>query len=185
MFLNKSNYLDIDLRNKIIIFPTDTVYGIGCLVDDLESVKRIYEIKQRDFSKPMAILCSDLEQVKSVVSNKALMKEEWIKHWPGKLTLVFKKNKKIADLITAGKDTVGVRIPNHEISLGLLRKFGPMVVTSLNLSSEPSVLKFKDCLKYENKVDYIVDGGDLNSEASTVFDTINQVTLRQGDIIIN
>jgi L-threonylcarbamoyladenylate synthase len=77
-----------------------------------------------------------------------------------------------------------VRIPNHEVSLELLNKFGPMVVTSLNLSTEPPVLLFKDVLKYESLVDYIIDGGNLNSDASTVYDTINKITLRKGDIII-
>jgi L-threonylcarbamoyladenylate synthase len=184
MILNTDNYLDINLKGKIIIFPTDTVYGIGCVYDDLEAVKRIYEIKQRDYSKPMAILCSNLEMVKSVIDKDTILDENLTKHWPGKLTLIFKKNKSISDSITANKGSVGVRIPNHEISLRLLKKFGPMVVTSLNLSSEPAILKFKDVLKYESQVDYIVDGGDLNSEASTVYDTINKITLRQGDIII-
>ncbi|MDT8336780.1 MAG: L-threonylcarbamoyladenylate synthase [Candidatus Izemoplasmatales bacterium] len=184
MILNTSNYLDINLKGKIIIFPTDTVYGIGCLYDDLEAVKRIFEIKQRDYSKPMAILCSTIGMVKNVVDEDTVLDKKLIEYWPGKLTLIFKKNKNISDIITANKDSVGVRIPNHEISLNLLKKFGPMVVTSLNLSSEPAIIKFDNVLKYETRVDYIVDGGDLNSEASTVYDTINKITLRQGDIII-
>lgn len=184
MILNKNNYLNIEMFGKVIIFPTDTVYGIGCLVEDIESVKRIYEIKQRDYTKPMAILCPDLEAVKSVVSSDTILEENLTKHWPGKLTLIYKKNSKIDDLITAGKESVGVRIPNHEISLKLLEKFGPMVVTSLNLSTEPPILKFEEVLRYQNQVDYIVDGGDLDSQASTVYDTISKTTLRKGDINI-
>ena len=184
MILKDKFYLDIDLKNKIIIFPTDTVYGIGCLLDDLSSVKKIYDIKQRDYSKPMAILCHDINEVKKVIHPLTELKEEWISKWPGKLTLIFKKNDRVSDLITANKDTVGVRIPNHEVSLKLLNKFGPMVVTSLNLSTESPILLFKDVLKYESLVDYIIDGGDLNSDASTVYDTINKITLRKGDIII-
>lgn len=184
MILSQNNYLEIDLKGKIIIFPTDTVYGIGCLYDDLETVKRIYDIKQRDYSKPMAILCHDLEMVRNVIDKDTILDDMLIKHWPGKLTLIIKKNKNISNIITANKDTVGVRIPNHEISLKLLKKFGPMVVTSLNLSFEPAISKFNDVSKYEDQVDYIIDGGDLNSSASTVYDTINKITLRQGDIII-
>lgn len=184
MILGQNNSLEIDLKGKIIIFPTDTVYGIGCLYDDLEAVKRIYEIKQRDYSKPMAILCHDLEMVKNVIDEDSIFDDNLTKYWPGKLTLIFKKNKRVSNIITANKDSVGVRIPNHEISLKLLKKFGPMVVTSLNLSSEPAISKFNYVLKYENQVDYIIDGGDLNSSASTVYDTINKKTLRQGDIII-
>ena len=58
--MNAKNYIDVNLENKIIVFPTDTVYGIGCLYDDLESIKRIYDIKNRDYSKPMVILCSNI-----------------------------------------------------------------------------------------------------------------------------
>ena len=184
MILKKEDYLDIDLRDKVIIFPTDTVYGIGCLLNDLKSVERIYEIKQRDYSKPLAILCDSLETVKKVIKEGINLDPSLTKYWPGKLTLIYPKNRIVSDLITAKKDTVGVRIPNHEISLSLLEKFGPMVVTSLNLSNEPSILKFNDVLKYEKLVDYIIDGGDLSSDSSTVYDTINNTTLRQGDIII-
>ncbi len=185
MILNQSNYLDIDLKNKVIIFPTDTVYGIGCLLEDLEAVRRIYEIKKRDYSKPMAILCANLDEVRRVVEKETLLLEKHIKHWPGKLTLIYPKSNQISDLITAGKISVGVRIPNHEISLKLLEKFGPMVVTSLNLSTEPAILKFEDVLHFQEVVDYIVDGGDLNSQSSTVYDTTTNTTLRQGDIVID
>ena len=185
MILNKSNFLEMDLTNKIIIFPTDTVYGIVCLFNDLEAIKKIYEIKQRDYSKPMAILCSDIPTVRSLIAENTNLETNWIKHWPGKLTLILPKNNKINDLITAGRNTVGVRIPNHEISLSILKKYGPMVVTSLNLSTEPPILLFKDVLKYEDLVDYVIDGGDLCSDASTVYDTINKKTLRNGPVFID
>ena len=63
MILNETNYLNYDFTGKIIIFPTDTVYGIGCLYDNIESIKKIYEIKNRDYNKPMVILCANLKQV--------------------------------------------------------------------------------------------------------------------------
>ncbi|MCF7924367.1 MAG: threonylcarbamoyl-AMP synthase [Candidatus Izimaplasma sp.] len=184
MILTKNNYLNINIDNKVIVFPTDTVYGIGCKYQDIKAVKRIYEIKNRDYSKPMAMLCYSLEQVKQIVSRDVKLEKDLTKYWPGKLTLIYKKNEDISDIITANKDTVGVRIPNNAIALNLLKKHGPMVVTSLNESNEPPIIKFEDALVYEDKVDYIVVGGNLNNQPSTVYDTINKIVLRQGDVKI-
>ncbi len=184
MILNREQYLKADLKNKIIIFPTDTVYGIGCLYDDLKSIKRIYDIKNRDYSKPMVILCASLEHVKPLIKDVRELRQNLIKYWPGKLTIIFFKSEQVYDIISAGKNTVGIRIPNSEISLEILRKNGPMVVTSLNQSNEPPITKFLDVLQYEEIVDYIVDGGDLDSLPSTVYDSTTHEVLRQGDIII-
>lgn len=184
MILNAENYLDFDLNGKVIIFPTDTVYGIGCLYTDTESIKRIYEIKNRDYTKPMVILCANMEQVNSLIKGGQTLPEYLKKHWPGKLTIIFFKNKNVCDIITSGKDTVGIRIPGNEIGLELLRKHGPMVVTSLNLSSEPPIVKFDEVLNYSEKVDYIIEGGDLDSAPSTIYDLTQGKILRQGDIII-
>lgn len=184
MILNQANYLNFNLSGKVIIFPTDTVYGIGCLYEDKESIKRIYDIKNRDYSKPMVILCANLSQVKEVIKENQNIPEHIIKHWPGALTIIFFKNEKVYDIITSRRDTVGVRIPNNLTSLALLEKHGPMVVTSLNLSNEPAILKYKDTLKFEQYVDYIVKGPDLNSLPSTVYDLTTNKVLRQGEIEI-
>lgn len=72
MILNENNYLNYDFTGKIIIFPTDTVYGIGCLYDNIESIKKIYEIKNRDYNKPMVILCANLKQVYSLIKKDRL-----------------------------------------------------------------------------------------------------------------
>lgn len=184
MILTKVDYLNYPIQGKIIIFPTDTVYGIACLYQDEKSIQRIYDIKHRDYTRPMALLCASIEQVKQLIRSDQLLDSELIKYWPGKLTLVFKKSSLVTDIITAGKDTVGVRIPDNPIALALLEKYGPMVVTSLNETNEPPIIKFQDTLKYQASVDYIVEGGDLNNQPSTVYDTLNKRVLRQGEIII-
>lgn len=184
MILKQDNYLNYDLSNKVIVFPTDTVYGLGCLYQDKESISRIYDIKGRDYSKPMVILCADLSQVYSLIRKGQEIPKRIMKHWPGKLTIIFFKNENIYDIITSGKETVGIRIPGNKISLELLRKYGPMVVTSLNYSNQPAITKFEDVLKFESEVDYIVEGGDLDSFPSTVYDLINNKVLRQGEVVI-
>lgn len=184
MILNHDNYLDFDLHNKVIVFPTDTVYGIGCLYHDEQSIKRIYDIKGRDYSKPMVILCANMEQVNKLIANNQKIPDNISKHWPGKLTIILFKNELVCDIITSGKKTVGIRIPGNQISLELLKKYGPMVVTSLNLSNQPAITKFKDVLAFEKQVDYIIRGEDLNSVPSTVYDLTRKRVLRQGEVII-
>ena len=184
MIIKNNDYLNLDLKNKIIIFPTDTVYGIGCLYDDLDAIKRIYEIKNRDYSKPMVILCANYEQIYSLIQKDQIIPEYIRKHWPGKLTVIFNKNDKVDKIVTSNKETVGIRIPGNKISLDLLKKYGPMVVTSLNLSNSPAIVKYKDALKFHDFVDYVIEGEDLNSVPSTVYDLNSHKTLRQGDIKI-
>jgi L-threonylcarbamoyladenylate synthase len=174
-----------DLRGKVVVFETDTVYGIGCLYDDLASIRRIYEIKNREYHKPMAILCADKEQVSSIIEQFDFIEPLARRYWPGALTLICPKKKNVDDLVTAGGKTVGVRIPDDPVALAILKKFGPMVVTSLNLSGEPPILRFTDALRYEGIVDAVVEGKDLSELASTVYDPFLKTVIRQGRIVID
>ena len=176
--------LKIDLKDEVIIFQTDTVYGIGCLLNSKLGVDKIYNIKKRDGVKPLAVLCANLEQVKSLVKDYDLGEKYGKKHWPGALTLIFDKLESVPDFVTSGFDTVGVRIPKDEIALQILDHFGPMAVTSLNISTEPSVLKYSDAMTFSDEVDYVIGGDDLFNISSTVYDVKNKKTLRQGDIYL-
>jgi L-threonylcarbamoyladenylate synthase len=182
MEINVKELLDVKIRNEVVVFQTDTVYGIGALLASEKGVKKIYQMKSRENKKPLAVLCANIGQVKTLVQDFKSVEQYANKHWPGALTLVLKKTDLVGDFITSGFDTVGVRIPKDEIALQILEKFGPMAVTSLNISSEPAILKYSDALKFNKQVDYIVKGKDLNSISSTVYDCVNKRVLRQGDI---
>jgi len=184
MEINVSTLLKKKIKDEVIVFQTDTVYGIGALLQSEKGVKKIYEIKARESKKPLAVLCANFEQVQSIVKDFDSIKQYAEDHWPGALTLVLAKKDIVGDFITSGFQTVGVRIPKDDIALQILNHFGPMAVTSLNISSEPSILKYNDALKFVDEVDYIVKGKDLNSISSTVYDCINQRVLRQGDIFL-
>jgi L-threonylcarbamoyladenylate synthase len=182
MEINIKDLLDVKIQDEVVVFQTDTVYGIGALLSSEKGVKKIYQVKSREAQKPLAVLCANIGQVKTLVKDFKTVEKHAIKHWPGALTLVLKKTDLVGDYITSGFDTVGVRIPKDEIALQILEKFGPMAVTSLNISSEPAILKYSDALRFNNEVDYIVKGKDLNSISSTVYDCVNKRVLRQGDI---
>lgn len=181
--LNKS------IKGKIVVFPTDTVYGVGCRVNDLPSIHKIYELKERDYSKPLAILVPnpDVTSYTKNVSRKALelMKE----YWPGALTVIVKKNDYINDVVTSQKDTVGLRMPNSSIALKILNKFGIMATTSINISGMPPLNDIEEIEKqFGEKIDYLVIDKEVTSNvSSTVLDCTeeNIKVLRQGDIKID
>lgn len=184
MIVSVDELIKLDIKGKVIVFPTDTVYGVGCLYDDFEAIEKIYRLKNRDYSKPMAILGSSISQVEKLVIADPIFSQFAVKYWPGALTIVAKKSELVSNLVSANLDSVGLRIPNHPSALQLLNHFGPMVATSLNQAGEPPLVEFAKVLDYENKVDYIVDGTDLPGIASTVYDIVNRKVLRQGECIV-
>lgn len=172
------------LQDEVVVFQTDTVYGIGCLLSSSRGVETIYNIKKRDGKKPLAVLCASIEQVALLVDDMDDVMELGKQHWPGALTLVVPKSERIPDYVTSGMSTVGVRIPNDPIALAILSTFGPMAVTSLNVSNEPAITSYDDAKKFDEFVDYTVIGTDTQGRSSTVYDVHNQRILRQGDVII-
>ncbi len=124
----------------IVVFPTETVYGIGCDCFNKEQVKRIYEIKKRPRNKAISVLVSDISMIYDVAKNiskeeKAIINE----FFPGPLTIILEKNDKIPDQVTSGKDTIGVRMPENEIALKLIKEVGkPLATPSANISGEAS-----------------------------------------------
>ena len=172
------------MANKVIIFPTDTVYGIGCSVFDKEAQKRIYEIKNRPLNKRLSVLCKDLEQIKQIAV-VTLDAEKLINEFmPGGLTLVLESRK---ELIGEGIfETVGVRIPNHPVALKILEENGPMATTSVNLSGEDPLNDYDEIVnKFMDKVDMIYPNDLKSSKISST--VINMTTspyelIREGEI---
>lgn len=172
--------------SKVIIFPTDTVYGIGTPIFDLEGIKRIYEIKNRPLDKPLACLCSDLEQIRSIciVSSDAIKLIN--KFLPGALTLILKAKKEVYEKI--GYETIGVRIPNYSKAIDILKENGPMLTTSVNESGNVPLNEYDEIYKkYNDLVDYIYDSDKQSSNhPSTVLSLVDGIkVLREGDITLD
>lgn len=171
---------------KLIIFPTDTVYGIGCDIFDLDNIKKIYDIKKRSLDKPLACLCADLEQIKeiAVVDDKII---SLIKTFlPGPLTLILKSKEHVKSMI--GYDTIGVRIPNSLTALNLLKENGPMLTTSVNDSGDAPMNEYEEILiKYSDLVDEIYPPcGNSLGLSSTVVLCVDEIkVLREGAISLN
>jgi len=167
----------------VVIFPTETVYGIGALASSESAVKRIFEVKKRPYGKPLQILISDISQVNqfaSEISNKA--KEVMKKYWPGPLTLIFKKKPKVSDIITSSGNTVGLRMPKNSTILKLIKEVGPIAASSANISGQPDPISPEE-VKIE--ADLLLDGGRCKiGQASTVVDVSVDppLVLREGKI---
>ena len=180
--------LEKDIKGKVICFPTDTVYGVGALIEDREAINKIYNLKHRDKSKPLAVLTgtNNIDKYVLEINNKA--RQLMNTYWPGALTLIFKKSNIISDEVTSGFDTVGLRMPNSKIALSILNKFGLMATTSVNISGSNPLNNIEDIQKYfSNEIDYLVmDKEQTSNVSSTVVDvsSSNIKVLRQGHIII-
>ena len=157
----------------VVAFPTDTVYGVG--VDPLqpEAVRRLYRIKGRPDNKPIAILVGSIEDVERVaLTPSGAFSRLAGRFWPGGLTLIVDA-RDLPPEITAGGSTVGVRMPNHQLTLELLRGFGgPIATTSANRSGEAPATSAEGVdAQLGDRVNLIIDGGDtITKVASTVLD---------------
>jgi L-threonylcarbamoyladenylate synthase len=131
------------LNGDVVAFPTETVYGLGARIDSADAIKKIFSTKERPFFDPLIVHTYSADQAKTCFQSWNLIAEVLSKKfWPGPLTLVMKKSEKISDLITSGLDNVGVRIPNHELALQLLKKINiPVAAPSANKFGKTSPTK--------------------------------------------
>ncbi len=159
-------------NDGVIIFPTDTVYGIACNCFSEKAIKKVFDIKKRPENKPINVLSNSLDKIK-LVSKNISEKEKFLidKYMPGALTIILDKNEKVSDILTAGLDTIGVRIPKNNISLRILENVSyPLATTSANISGDSAGIKITDFLKeFDGLVDAIIDGGETDLKvASTI-----------------
>lgn len=161
-------------RGGIVVFPTDTVYGVGAHAFMDDAVSKLYQVKERPRERAIALLIADAQDMAilaSPVPQAAWQLAE--RFWPGGLTLVLPKAPSLATLATAGGDTVALRIPNHPFALALIHALGaPLAATSANPTGMPSPTTAHQAREQlGNRVDLVVDGGRcLGGVESTVLD---------------
>ncbi len=159
----------------IIIYPTDTVYGIGCSIEDKNAIERVYLIKHARKDKPFSFVCSGLTHISEYahVSNRAF---RTIKHLvPGPFTFILPaaRMKQLPKILVSKRKTVGIRVPDHRITQAIVRELGhPILSTSVTDMETGEVLNDPAIIqeRFGNQVDLVIDGGVLVSEPSTVVD---------------
>ena len=171
----------------LIIYPTDTVYGLGCDPLNTRAVERAFRAKGRGFDKPMPVLASGLEQAMRIAefSPQALRLAEVF--WPGPLTLVLPRRPVLPDAVSCGRPSVGVRVPGHDFALRLIEACGGLLIgTSANRSGHPPPRTAQEAIsKLGDVVDLVIDGGPAPlGIPSTVVDLTGPepVVLREGAI---
>lgn len=170
-------------KGNLVIFPTETVYGIGADSTNPKAVNKIFKAKNRPADNPLIVHIGSKSQLNDFVIGVGEIEQRLIEHfWPGALTILFKRNKKaVPDIITAGSDFVGVRIPSNEIAIRLIQEAGvPIAAPSANISGRVSPTSF-DLLDSEliKKVGAVIDGGECKKGLeSTVLKVINNKKIK-------
>src|SRR6056297_332712 len=173
-----------------VVFPTETVYGLGGNIYIEKAVKEIYKAKGRPSDNPLIVHIWNINQLKELTEEISEVAKRLIdKYWPGPLTIIFKKSSNVPKSITGGLDTVAVRMPQDPIALELLEKADvPVAAPSANTSGKPSPTQGKHVVEdLDGKVDIIIDGGDCKvGLESTVIDVYSEpiMILRPGGITL-
>lgn len=179
------------LKGALIIYPTDTVYGLGAIIENENSLKKIYKVKSRAFSSPLIALLSSVDKIEKIAHIDEDNREKIFKlaehFWPGALTIILKKKNIVPGIMVSNGDTVGVRIPNLKFALEIIEMAGGILATtSANISGEPSPKSYDELTEeIKSRVDIVIDGGKCKlGEVSTIIDLTKKVPkiLRKGAI---
>lgn len=177
-------------NGKTVVFPTETVYGIAANALDEIACEKIFKIKNRPDNKALIVLISNYDILEKIVNPVSKLERKLMKaFWPGALTIILEKNKEcnISNVVTAGKNNIGVRMTSGKIAKLLVEKSGvPIVAPSANLSGSPTGTKIDRIIEeLGDRVDYILDCGDIeNGKESTIIKVENEkiIILREGKI---
>lgn len=155
----------------VILYPTDTVYGLGANIFDNRAVRRVFDIKQRSYLKPLSILVRDVAAVDLVAKVSLKQKEILNDYLPGPYTFILNKKPVVPRMVTGGLTNVGVRVPDSELACRLAGIF-PITTTSANLSDDEVLSNPGEILEQLGcEVDLVIDVGDLNTKkASSIID---------------
>ena len=177
-------------KGELVLFPTETVYGIGANALNAEAVEKIFIAKGRAQDNPLIVHISDFYMLEDLVTNIGPIEQKLInKFWPGPLTIIFDRKKCVPNSVTAGLETVGIRMPENEIARRLIEYAKlPIAAPSANISGKPSGTKIEDIIEeLDGKVDYILDEGqtDIGVESTVIRVKENKVhILRPGKITV-
>jgi L-threonylcarbamoyladenylate synthase len=174
-------------KEGLVIFPTDTVYGLGCNPFNIEAVEKVFKVKGERKNKPLPILASSLRAVERIAHMNKNARKIAKQYWPGPLTLVVPKKPTLPNMVTCSLESVGVRIPNHKVALQLITLCGGLLVgTSANKTGEkPPKTAQEAARQLGEEVDIVLDDGPtpLGQESSVIDLTQKEPKiLREGTI---
>lgn len=180
--------VEILRQGGIIIYPTDTVYGLGCGLSNKKGIEKIYELKKRNKKKPLSFVCSDLKNISQYAKVTDYAYKTMRRLLPGAYTFILEASRLVPKIILPKRSTTGIRVPDNQICLDLVKELGqPIISTSVKTAQgetlgDPYVIK-----EYFGRVvDLIIDGGIIMPEPSSVIslvdDNIEIIRIGKGDI---
>jgi len=179
---------DILRQGGIIIYPTDTVYGLGCDLSNKKGIERIYELKKRNRKEPLSFVCSDLKHISQYAEVTDYAYRTMKRLLPGAYTFIMEASRLVPKIILPKRSTTGIRVPDNQICLALIKELGqPIISTSVKnpqgeTLGDPSVIKEY----FGSIVDLIIDGGIIMPQPSSVIslvdDNIEIIRIGKGDI---
>jgi len=179
---------DVLRQGGIIIYPTDTVYGLGCDLSNKKGIERIYELKKRNRKEPLSFVCSDLKHISQYAMVTDYAYRTMRRLLPGAYTFILEASNLVPKIILPKRSTTGIRVPDNQICLALIRELGqPIISTSVKNTQgetlgDPSVIKEY----FGRTVDLIIDGGIIMPQPSSVIslvdDNIEIIRIGKGDI---
>jgi L-threonylcarbamoyladenylate synthase len=179
---------DILRRGGLVAYPTETVYGLAASAFDDTAIARVFDAKGRPHGQPLPVQIASAEEVETLAQDiSAAARTLLAAFFPGPLTLVFRRQPAVSLTITGGGETVGLRMPDHPVALGVLQAFGgPLVCPSANLTGRRAAMSAADVLEdLDGRIDLVLDGGPTTDRTpSTVLDVSAQPArmIREGKI---
>lgn len=174
----------------VIIYPTDTVYGLGCDLYNKRGIERIYEIKKRSKKEPLSFICADLKDISEYALVTDFAYKVMRRLLPGPYTFILRASRLVPKIILPKRQTTGIRVPDHPTCLALVKELGrPIISTSVKddageLMNDPVLIHEK----FRNQVDLVIDGGVVPAQPSTVVslldDRVEVIRAGKGDVKI-
>jgi tRNA threonylcarbamoyl adenosine modification protein (Sua5/YciO/YrdC/YwlC family) len=180
--------VDVLRDGGVIIYPTDTVYGLGCGLSNKKGIEKIYEIKKRDKKKPLSFICSDLKHISQYAKVTDYAYKTMKRLLPGSYTFILEASRLVPKIILPKRPTTGIRVPDNNICLALVRELGqPIINTSVKTAEGENMGNPYIIEEYWGKlVDLIIDGGNIIPEPSSVIslvdDNIEILRIGKGDV---
>ena len=167
-------------RGDLVVYPTETVYGLAADATDPEAVERAFEAKGRSREKPVSMALPDVGAAADYVRLSDRERAFCGRFLPGPVTVLLERTDRVPDVLVAGRDRVGIRVPDHELARDLARRVGPITATSANRSGEPSARRVEEIAPEVRERAVVIDRGETPGAESTVVDVSTGEIVRRG-----
>ncbi len=176
--------VDILKDGGIIAYPTDTFYGIGCDIMNKKAIQRIYQIKQRDSSKPFSFICSDLKDISDYAKVTNYGYKTMKRHLPGPYTFILEGSKLVPKIMLTKRKTAGIRVPDHPICIALVKSLGNPIISTSATTPDGSVFDHPSLIHehFGTRLDLVIDAGSVSGNPSSVISLIGDTpeVIRKG-----